>query len=144
MPKEFHRSERVSELLHRIISDVVRSELRDPRVRLVTITDVQLSRDLSVAKIYFTAMDDQADLDEIATVLGRAAGFIRSQVGREVRLRITPELRFYKDEAELHGRRIGRLINDNDHSNDDQIESTDSISAETDVDSGKKDDGQTT
>lgn len=110
MPKEFHRSERVSELLHRMVSDVVRNEVHDPRVGLVTITDLQLSRDLTVAKIYFTSLDDQADLDEIAIVLQKAAGFIRSRVGREIRLRTTPELRFFKDEVELRGRAMSALI----------------------------------
>lgn len=110
MPKEFHRSERVAELIHRVISDVVRNELRDPRVRLVTITDLQLSRDLTVAKVYFTSLDDSVDLDEVEQVLGKAAGFIRRRVGREVRLRQTPELRFFKDAAELHGRQISQLI----------------------------------
>ncbi len=118
MPKEFHRSERVSELLHRLVSDVVRNEVHDPRVGLVTITDLQLSKDLTVAKIYFTSLDDQADLDEIATVLQKAAGFIRSKVGREIRLRTTPELRFYKDEVELRGRAMSALI-DNAVSRDD-------------------------
>lgn len=110
MPKEFHRSERVSELLHRLVSDVVRNEVHDPRVGLVTITDLNLSRDLTVAKIYFTSLDDQADLDEIAQVLQKAAGFIRSRVGREIRLRTTPELRFFKDDAELRGRAMTALI----------------------------------
>lgn len=110
MPKEFHRSERVSELIHRLVSDVVRNEVHDPRVRLVTITDVHLSRDLSVAKLYFTSLDDEADLDEIATVLQKAAGFIRSQIGREIRMRTTPELRFFKDEVELRGREMSALI----------------------------------
>ncbi len=112
MPKEFHRSERVSGLLHRVVSDIVRNEVRDPRLNLVTLTDLQLSRDLSVAKIYFTSMDDAAELESIKTVLNGAAGFIRSRVGREVKLRIMPELRFLVDEAELHGRRISGLIND--------------------------------
>ncbi|MFK8029451.1 MAG: 30S ribosome-binding factor RbfA [Gammaproteobacteria bacterium] len=112
MPKEFHRSERVSELLHRMVSDVVRNEVHDPRVSLVTITDLQLSRDLTVAKIYFTSLDDEADLDEIATVLMKAAGFIRSRIGREIRLRTTPELRFFKDDVELRGRAMSALIDD--------------------------------
>lgn len=110
MPKEFHRSERVAELIHRIISDIVRNELRDPRLRLVTVTDLKLSRDLTVAKIYFTSMDDSVDLDEVAEVLGKASGFIRKRVGGEVRLRQTPELRFLKDVAELHGRQVSKLI----------------------------------
>ncbi len=111
MPKEFHRSERVSELLHRLVSDVVRNEVHDPRVYLVTITDLQLSRDLGVAKIYFTSLDDKADLDEIAVVLQKAAGFVRSKIGREIRLRTTPELRFFKDDVALRGREMSELIN---------------------------------
>ncbi|MEM7083693.1 MAG: 30S ribosome-binding factor RbfA [Pseudomonadota bacterium] len=110
MPKEFHRSERVSELLHRMVSEVVRDEVHDPRVKLVTITDLQLSRDLTVAKIYFTSLDDTADLDELADVLQKAAGFIRSRVGREIRLRTTPELRFFKDDIELRGRAMSAMI----------------------------------
>ena len=145
MPKEFHRSERVSELIHRLISDIVRNELRDPRLRLVTITDLQLSRDLAVAKVYFTSMDDTADLDEIAGVLGKAAGFIRSQVGSEIRLRSAPELRFFKDEAELRGRHMSRLISDAvskdqaTHQHDDELDS-----GSPDADAPGQDDGQTT
>ncbi len=132
MPKEFHRSERVSELLHRLVSDVVRNEVHDPRVSLVTITDLHLSRDLTVAKIYFTSLDDQADLDEIATVLQKAAGFIRSKIGREIRLRTTPELRFFKDDVELSGRAIGTLIADAVSRDDERRGSDDTTDDTTD------------
>lgn len=137
MPKEFHRSERVSGLLHRVVSDIVRNEVRDPRLKLVTLTDLQLSRDLGVAKIYFTSMDDQAELSEIGEVLNKAAGFIRSRVGREVKLRIVPELRFLVDEAELHGRRISGLIN-TVMSKEAQKASDDAASHETDGGSEKE------
>jgi len=110
MPKEFHRSERVAELIHRVVSDVIRNEVHDPRVRMVTVTDIQLSRDLGVAKLYFTSLDDSDNLDEIADVLTKASSFIRRRVGKEVRLRVTPELRFFKDEAELRGREMSALI----------------------------------
>lgn len=134
MPKEFHRSERVSELLHRLVSDVVRNEVHDPRVSLVTITDLHLSRDLGVAKIYFTSLDDDADLDEIAIVLQKAGGFIRNKVGREISLRTTPELRFFKDNVALRGRAMSELINnavaqdearhDNEDASDDDIDTS--------------------
>ena len=72
------------------------------------VTAVELSRDLSIAKVYY--QNYAGDVDEIAEALGRAAGFLRSRIGEKVRMRVTPELRFYYDESAERGRRIESVL----------------------------------
>jgi ribosome-binding factor A len=115
MAREFARSRRVEEQIQRLLSDVMRSELRDPRVASVVITEVRASRDLGVAWIQYSLLgtDVSPGADVLADVqagLDRAAGFLRSQLARELATRTVPELRFRYDEAAQRGRDLERLI----------------------------------
>lgn len=115
MAREFARSRRVEEQIQRLLSDVMRSELRDPRVAGVVITEVRASRDLGVAWIHYSLLgtDESLTAEVLADVqsgLDRAAGFLRSQLARELATRTVPELRFRYDEAAQRGRDLERLI----------------------------------
>lgn len=115
MAREFTRSRRVEEQIQRVLSDVMRSQLRDPRVAGVVITEVRASRDLGVAWIHYSLMGAHArPLAEVLTGvqsgLDRAAGFLRSHLARELGTRTVPELRFRYDEAAQRGRELEQLI----------------------------------
>lgn len=115
MAREFARSRRVEEQIQRLLSDVMRAQLRDPRVAGVVITEVRASRDLGVAWIHYSLMGtEQAPsaetLTDVQSGLDRAAGFLRSQLARALTTRTVPELRFRYDEAAQRGRDLEQLI----------------------------------
>jgi len=99
----------VADLIQREIADLLRHEVRDPRVGLVTLTSVDVAPDLSHAKIFFTLLDSKQK-DETTRALQRAAGFLRSQLSHRMTMYTTPELRFVYDESVERGDRLSRLI----------------------------------
>jgi len=113
--REFSRSRRVEEQIQRLLSEAMRAQVRDPRVGGVVITEVRASRDLGVAWIHYTLLGTDANpgagtLEDAQAGLDRAAGFLRSQLARELSTRTVPELRFRYDEAAQRGRELDRLI----------------------------------
>ena len=111
MGREFHRSERVADEVQRVLSTAIRDELDDPRLRLVTVTDVRVSRDLGHAKVYYSSLNDD-DRDAIQETLEQAAGFLRGIVGRHLTIRTVPQLKFLFDDSLQRGQELTRLIDD--------------------------------
>ena len=107
--KRSGRPEKLGDLIQRELSDLLHRDVRDPRVGMVTITAVDVSPDLSHAKVYFTTLSRE-HIDEAREGLQRGAGFLRSQLARRVKLYTTPELRFVYDESVERGDRLSRLI----------------------------------
>ena len=95
-------------MIQRELSDLLRRDVRDPRVGMVTITSVDVSPDLSHAKVFFTTLDKE-HLEETTRGLQRAAGFLRSQLAHRMKM-YTPELRFVYDESVERGDHLSRLI----------------------------------
>jgi ribosome-binding factor A len=112
MPREFPRARRIEEQLKRLLSDLVRREVKDPRVGLVTITGVEVSKDLTHARIYFTPFAGVGDAAAALEALRHAAGFLRHQVRNEMRLRVAPELDFQIDDSVERGAKLSALIHD--------------------------------
>jgi ribosome-binding factor A len=110
MPKEFSRSQRVAEQIRRELAELIRQEVKDPRVGFITLTDVEITPDYAHAKVYFTSMTGEEGLDEILTGLRRASGFLRRELGRRVRIHTTPELHFHYDKSVEEGSRLSQLI----------------------------------
>jgi ribosome-binding factor A len=110
MPKDFPRSRRIAEQIQRELSDIIRLELKDPRIGMITITDVEVSQDHAHAKVFFTLLGDAAKIEETASALQHAAGFFRSQLARRIKLRTVPHLQFKYDASVEHGARLSRLI----------------------------------
>ncbi|QJR10321.1 Ribosome-binding factor A [Usitatibacter rugosus] len=106
------RSHRIAEQIQRELAELVRLEVRDPRVRLVTLTAVELSRDHSHAKVFFTTLDPAADAEATQEGLERAAGFLRSSLSHRLSTRTVPELHFAYDESVERGVRLSKLIDD--------------------------------
>ncbi len=112
MPREFPRARRVEEQLKRLLSELVRREVKDPRVGLITITTVEVTRDLTHARIYFTPFAGIGDADAALEALRHAAGYLRIQVRNQMRLRTAPELDFQIDDSIERGARLSSLITD--------------------------------
>jgi ribosome-binding factor A len=100
----------VSEQIHRELAQLVHDAVKDPRIGMVTIVDVAVSRDLAHAKVYFTVLGDQDTIRASEAGLNRAAGFLRSELGRRLKMRGVPDLRFVYDDTEQKGARIDTLI----------------------------------
>lgn len=103
------RPQKVADMIQRELSDLLRRELRDPRVGMVTLTAVDVSPDFSHAKVMYTCLDP-AHVEAAGEGLRRAAGFLRSRLSRRLKLYATPELRFEYDESIERADRLHRLI----------------------------------
>ncbi len=110
MSREYPRSRRVGDQIQRDLAGLVRDEMKDPRTELVTITEVEVSRDLSHAKVFFGTLAEGADPAEVERVLNGAAGFLRRELGHRMRTRTVPELRFCYDTVIDHGAHMDALI----------------------------------
>ncbi len=130
MPREFSRSERMAEQLRRELAEIVRDEIKDPRLGFVSFTEVRMSRDLSHAVIYCSVLNSE-DQAESIEILNRAVGFIRKEIARRIRARIVPTLKFAIDDSVMRGAAMDSLISkaiekdnrrddmDDDNTNDD-------------------------
>jgi len=106
----FKRSARVADLIQLEIADILHKEIKDPRIGSLTITDVNVSDDLRVAKVYFVEMAQDICNEEIQDGLECAKGFIRKELGRRLRLRYTPEVIFRHDHSFAYGSRIDHIL----------------------------------
>ncbi len=111
MPREFNRSQRMAEQIRRELAEIVRDELKDPRMGLCSFTAVKLSRDLSHA-IVFCSVLDEAHREETIDTLNRAAGFIRSQIASRIRARSVPQVKFVNDDSVERGAAMEELIDE--------------------------------
>ena len=111
MPRDYPRTLRVGEQIRRELAELLRDEVKDPRVAGVTLLDVQVSRDLGHAKVYYSTLeDDPQRLAEIQEGLDHAAGFLRGVLGRRMHVRTVPQLHFVYDETEKKAVALEALI----------------------------------
>ncbi|AZC16269.1 MULTISPECIES: 30S ribosome-binding factor RbfA [Pseudomonas] len=112
MAKEYSRTQRIGDQMQRELAQLIRREVKDPRVGLVTITAVDVSRDVGHAKIYITVMGQEGaeSIAQSIKVLNSAAGFLRMQLAREMKLRSVPQLHFHYDESVARGAHLSALI----------------------------------
>ena len=112
MAKEYGRTQRVADYLQGGLAGLIQREIRDPRVGMVSITGVDVSRDLGYARIYYTSMDSNSseEAKESTEALNRAAGFLRSQLSKDSSMRRLPQLRFFYDSSVGRGRDLEDLI----------------------------------
>lgn len=108
--KSFERSERVSGLIKKILSDLLRKVIKDPRLKTITITGVKTSADLRIARIYYITSDNKNCKEAAAEGFKNALGYIKRILAGELGLRYMPELRFYYDESFDYGSHIDALL----------------------------------
>ncbi len=104
------RPERVADQVRAEVAQLIAREVHDPGVGFVTITRVRVTPDLQLARVYYTSLGDEKARRETARALGRAAPFLRRQVGQRLRLRRVPELEFFYDESVAHQDRIEQIL----------------------------------
>ncbi len=112
MPREFSRSKRVEEQLKRVLAELIRREVKDPRLGPVTVTAVEVSRDLGHARVYVTPFAGLGDAADVLETLRHAAGYLRHELRKAMTLRVTPELDFRIDESIERGARLSQLIDE--------------------------------
>ena len=110
MPRDYPRSRRIADQVQRELSDIIRLELKDPRVGMITITDVDVSPDNKNGRIFFTVLGDQERIEDATAGLQRAAGFLRSVLSQRMKLRSVPQLRFSYDASVERGMHLSQLI----------------------------------
>jgi ribosome-binding factor A len=106
------RSNRIGEQMKKELGDIIGRKLKDPRVGFVTVTAVDVTGDLQQATVFITVLGDEEQKEATLSALMKATGFIRSEIGKRVRLRKTPELFFQFDESIAYGNKIERLLGD--------------------------------
>ncbi|MFT7184940.1 MAG: ribosome-binding factor A [Pseudohongiellaceae bacterium] len=116
MAQEFNRTDRIADQMQRDLAELIRSSLNDPRLGMITVNQVTVARDLGYSDVYvtlLTAEDLDADAEVVKTtidILNGAAGFLRSELSRMIRLRTIPQLRFHFDASVKRGRQLDQLI----------------------------------
>lgn len=111
--KEYSRHQRMSEVLQRELAVILQKEAKDPRLDMITISEVELSSDLAYAKVFVTVFSSDEDrIKENLHVLNKMSGFLRSLLGKRIKARIVPELKFIYDKTIIEGNRLAKLIDD--------------------------------
>jgi len=116
MPKDFSRASRVSEQIRRELAELIQLELKDPRVSLVTLTDVEITADYTHAKVFYTSLAGAEHLPEIGKGLMRASSFLRRELGKRISIHHLPELHFVYDSSVERGTYLSHLIDEAVHS----------------------------
>lgn len=109
MIRKHHRSQRLEGELMKVLAEIIREDLKDPRLSLISITDVSVAKDLSFAKIFISHLDEEkakAGLD----ALNKGKGFIRKQIGMKLKLRIVPEIAFFIDDTLNYSLKINKIL----------------------------------
>jgi ribosome-binding factor A len=107
------RPQRVGELIRAEIASMVRTDLHDPAIGFVTITQVNMSHDLRTARVYFSCLGGEEEFERVREGFDRASGFLRREIGRRCKLRYAPELHFFPDHSAETGARIERILREN-------------------------------
>ena len=109
MPREFRRSDRVAGSLRRELAQIIQVEMKDPEVGFISLSDVEVTRDLAHAKVFVTVFEPEK-ADSSIRALNQAAGFLRTRLGQAMRIRSVPELHFHHDASVETGRQMDELI----------------------------------
>jgi len=121
----YSRAERVADQIRMEVADILMRKIKDPRVRSVTVTDVELTTDLRIARVFVTALGSDAETKDVFTGLSKASGFVRNELGRRLTLRYLPEVVFVKDVSGPRGDRILQLLDELQDKTDTQSENHD-------------------
>lgn len=108
--KSFSRKDRVSEQIRRELADLIRTELKDPRVGMISITDVEVTADYAHAKVFFSTLAGSENLPAVMTGLQKASGFLRRELGKRISIHMTPQLHFVFDQSLERGAELSKLI----------------------------------
>ena len=147
MRRDFSRTDRVSQQMQKEIAVIIQRDIKDPRVGMATVSSVEVSRDLSFAKVFVTLYNSDNDKSETAVaVLNEASGFIRSLMGKRIRARIMPQLKFVLDNTLMNGMRISNLVDEvikNDRKKAQDVDGDEEIGEDSNIETVDDSDEQT-
>ena len=106
----YKRSVRVADQIKMEVADILARKCKDPRLRFVTVTDVEMNNDLRIARVYVSLLGNRVDEEDIGKTLSHAAGFVRLELGRRLELRYTPEVAFWFDSSGSRAEKIDRIL----------------------------------
>lgn len=109
MPRDYPRSERLASQIQRELARLLRTELKDPRLGMPSILDVEVSKDLAHARVFFSLLDPDG-ADDCLRALNHASGYLQREVGKQLKARVTPKLSFVYDDTDIRGRQLSDLI----------------------------------
>jgi ribosome-binding factor A len=119
----FARRDRVSEQIRRELAELIRTELKDPRVGMISLTDVEVTADYAHAKVFFSTLAGSEGLSEVLVGLQKASGFLRRELGKRISIHMTPQLHFVFDQSLERGAELGKLIAEASAISDQTLES---------------------
>jgi ribosome-binding factor A len=108
--KGFSRKDRVSEQIRRELAELLRTELKDPRVGMISLTDVEVTADYAHAKVFFSTLAGSENLPAVMEGLQKASGFLRRELGKRISIHMTPQLHFVFDQSLERGADLSKLI----------------------------------
>ena len=108
--KSFSRKDRVAEQIRRELAELIRTELKDPRVGMISITDVEVTADYAHAKVFFSTLAGSEHVAEVLVGLQKASGFLRRELGKRISIHMTPQLHFVFDQSLERGADLSQLI----------------------------------
>jgi len=120
----YSRADRVADQIRMEVADILMRKIKDPRIRSVTVTDVELTNDLRIARVFVTALGTDAETKDVFAGLAKASGFVRSELGRRLALRYLPEVVFVKDVSGVRADRVLRLLDELHVKTDDEGDTT--------------------
>jgi ribosome-binding factor A len=110
MKRDFSRTDRVADQIQRELANLIQFDVKDPRVGMVTVTGVEVTKEFEKARVYYTVLGDDKLRESTAEGLARAAGFLRKELSRRLKLRTTPGLQFVYDKSIDHAAKMSALI----------------------------------
>jgi ribosome-binding factor A len=110
MPKSYPRSRRIADQIQRELAPIIRAEIRDPKIGMITVTDVEVSQDGVHAKIFFSLLNPTLPVKEILEILKKNIGYLRSQLARSMNMYTVPKLEFVYDDSVEEGARLSQMI----------------------------------
>ncbi len=110
--KGYSRKDRVSEQIRRELADLIRTELKDPRVGMISLTEVEVTADYAHAKVFFSTLAAGDNLPAVMTGLQKASGFLRRELGKRISIHMTPQLHFVFDQSLERGADLSKLIDE--------------------------------
>ncbi|MDF2529333.1 MAG: ribosome-binding factor [Gammaproteobacteria bacterium] len=110
MANQSNRTQRVGDMIQRVLAEALQREVHDPRISMVSISGVEVTRDLAHAKVYVSILGDKSKVEAAMTALNKASGFLRSMLAKSCELRMVPALHFFHDTSVEYGRQMADLI----------------------------------
>lgn len=112
MTNDFKRTDRVAQMIQRKLAQIIQTEVKDPRLpRFITVSAVDVSRDLAHAKVYITVLGEHCDKKELLSILNMAASYLRTVLARSIKLRVIPKLHFLYDTSIEYGSHMSQVLN---------------------------------